>query len=246
MKQNIQLIDVPIRTFIKFFLVVGLIWSAWIVKSLIVAILVALIIATPTSNLADKLRKYYIPRGMTAFATLLALVAILVGIIVLFVPMLSGEISRFADTLPQFQVEIRNMVNTFTRTNDIQNLIGKVTSTDVANASQSAISFLTSTLGATASAATSFIVQLLIIFVLAFYLAVRRRGIQARWRPSVISKKDLECGSRAGSRSNDDASSCLRAVWKILRSAISSRTGEAGLLQRLLHRQKRSRNNAGR
>jgi predicted PurR-regulated permease PerM len=178
MKQNIQLIDVPIRTFIKFFLVVGLIWSAWIVKSLIVAILVALIIATPTSNLADKLRKYYIPRGMTAFATLLALVAILVGIIVLFVPMLSGEISRFADTLPQFQVEIRNMVNTFTRTNDIQNLIGKVTSTDVANASQSAISFLTSTLGATASAATSFIVQLLIIFVLAFYLAVQERGVE--------------------------------------------------------------------
>jgi predicted PurR-regulated permease PerM len=178
MKQNIQLIDIPIRTFIKFFLVVGLIWTAWIVKDLVVAILVALIIATPTSNLADKLRKYYIPRGMTAFATLLALVAILVGIIVLFVPMLSGEISRFAETLPQFQVEIRNMVNTFTRTNDIQNLIGKVTSTDVANASQSAVSFLTSTLGATASAATSFIVQLLIIFVMAFYLAVQERGVE--------------------------------------------------------------------
>jgi predicted PurR-regulated permease PerM len=53
-----------------------------------------------------------------------------------------------------------------------------VTSTDIANASQSAISFLTSTLGATASAATSFIVQLLIIFVLAFYLAVQERGVE--------------------------------------------------------------------
>lgn len=187
---NYQKIEISLFSFIKFFLVLGLLAAAWILKDLIVAILVALIIATPTSNLADKFSKYYIPRGVTAFVTLTLLVSILVGIIVLFIPLLSGEIARFNDTLPQFQAEIRNMVNSFTRTNDIQSLVGKVTTTDVAKASQSAVSFLTSFLGATASAATSFIFQLLIIFVLAFYFAVQERGVERFLR--IISPKEKE------------------------------------------------------
>lgn len=185
-----QKIDISLASFVKFFLVVGLIWAAWILKDLLIAILVSILIATPTSGLADKLHKYYIPRGLTALAVLATFIGLLVGVIVLFIPLLSGEVSNFSATLPQFQSEIRNFVNGFTRENDIQGLIGRVTTTDVANLSQNAISFATNALGATATAATSFMVQLVIIFVLSFYFAVQEKGVERFLR--VISPKNKE------------------------------------------------------
>lgn len=187
---NYQKIDISFSSFLKFFMVVGLLWAAWILKDLLIAILVSILIATPTSGLADKLHKYYIPRGLTAFVVLALFVSILVGVIVLFVPLLSGELANFSATLPQFQLEIRNFVNGFTRANDIQSIVGRVSTSDVASMSQNIISYATSALGATASAATSFIVQLLIIFVLTFYFAVQERGVERFLR--VVSMKQYE------------------------------------------------------
>lgn len=183
-------IDISLASFIKFFIVVGLLWAAWILRDLMVAMLVSILIATPTSGLADKLQKFYVPRGLTAFTVLALFIGVLVGVVVLFVPVLSGELSNFSDTIPQFQVEIRNFVNTFTRANDIQQIVGRVTTNDVSTFSQNIIHYATSALGATASAATSFIVQLVIIFVLTFYFAVQEKGVERFLR--LISPKSNE------------------------------------------------------
>jgi predicted PurR-regulated permease PerM len=147
-------------------------------KDLLIAILVSVVIASPVSSLATKLRNYYIPRGVTVFVTLFSLIGIVLGVIVLFIPLISGEIANFLNTLPRFQLDIRNFVNSFTRTNDIQSLVGTVSVKDIASYSQNIFSFITGAAGATAGAITAFIIQLVIIFILSFYLAVQKNGVE--------------------------------------------------------------------
>ena len=169
-------IEVSSYTFIKFFLIVGLLIVAWAVRDLLTAILVSVVIATPTSGLADKLQKYYVPRGLTALVVILAIIGLLASVVVLFVPVLSSELSNFSNTIPQFQVEIRNFVNGFTRDNGVQDIIGRVTSGDVASASGTFITYVSNLFGASAGAVATFVFQVIIIFVLAFYLAVQEKG----------------------------------------------------------------------
>jgi predicted PurR-regulated permease PerM len=170
--------DISILSFFKFSLVLGLVLAAWLLKDLLIAILVSVVIATPVSNLADKLRRFYIPRGLTVFVTLLSLITVLIGTIVLFIPLIGTEIAGFMNTFPKFQLDIRNFINTFTRSNDIQNLVGTVSVKDIASYAQNILSYASNAAGATASAVTSFIFQTAIIFILSFYLAVQEKGVE--------------------------------------------------------------------
>jgi predicted PurR-regulated permease PerM len=170
--------EISIMSFFKFFLVTGLVLAAWLLKDMLIAILVSVVIASPVSSLADKLRRYYIPRGLTVFVTLFSLIGIVVGVVVLFVPLISGEIANFINTFPKFQLDIRNFINTFIRSNDIQSLVGTISVKDVASYSQDILSFVTGAAGATAGAVTSFIFQTAVVFILSFYLAVQEKGVE--------------------------------------------------------------------
>jgi predicted PurR-regulated permease PerM len=108
-----------------------------------------------------------VPRGVTSLLIYLGVLGILVGVVALVVPLVVSEITALRDALPSYA-------------DDLQNLVRRVAPEQAANFSTgSLVNRLSSELGAVASDLTSAIfttistsISIILILVIAFFLAV--------------------------------------------------------------------------
>jgi predicted PurR-regulated permease PerM len=88
--------------------IAALIFKALI--TLIMGVLIVVIVATPLSAFATKLKRFRVPRGVGATLGLLIGLAVIAGLIALIVPPFTHEINRFVNSLPAIVDDLRHRI----------------------------------------------------------------------------------------------------------------------------------------
>jgi len=136
-------------------------------KHVFTVLFTAVLLAAAVAPAARVMTRYRVPRGVTILLIYLGVLGILVGVVALVVPLVVSEITALRDALPSYA-------------DDLQNLVRRVAPEQAANFSTgSLVNRLSSELGAVASDLTSAIfttistsISIILILVIAFFLAV--------------------------------------------------------------------------
>jgi predicted PurR-regulated permease PerM len=179
MKEEVR-VTIASSTIIKALIWVGVFAGLLYVSDFIIALLVAVVLASAAELPVKFMARFGIPRGFAVAIIFLALIAIIIAIAVIFIPPLADDIARFVRTLPQ----ILDSVRIFGRDMGFRDLSVAVQdlSKDISKGQilsvLKATFFGTSGLFATTSAFLHGIINLVLTFVLAFYLALEEKGVQ--------------------------------------------------------------------
>ncbi len=166
-------------SFVRFFLVTLGIVLAWTLRDILISILVAVMLASIISPLATAFRKIYIPRSVTVLLVLVAMIGILVSVFVFLVPLVYSEFSTFAKSFYTFQRDAINFISNYTGNKAlVSNVVKDWQLEDIQNFATNLITTNSSAVGSTFSTVTFFGFQLLISFVITFYLAVQEKGVE--------------------------------------------------------------------
>lgn len=178
-------------TFVRFFAVVACVYLLWFLRDIIVSLLVSVVIASAISPLATKLRRFYIPRALTAFVILACIVAIFISIFVLLVPTIYGEFATFSKSFYVFQRDTINYIASYTGNKQfVSDVIRDWSLDDIQNFALSLITSGSGAVTATAGTISYFIIQVVFIFVISFYLAVLPNGVERFLRIITPSKRE--------------------------------------------------------
>jgi predicted PurR-regulated permease PerM len=166
--------------------------AVWYLQDLAIALLVSVLLASAMNPIVTKLNKFYIPRGITVFTILAGMISLFMGIIILLVPLISNELSDLTKQFPKIQTEVLENVESYTGADfDIKTITKNTQIKDLTSLANNVISKTTGSLATTAGAVTSFLFQLVIIFVITFYLAVHERGVEKFLRAvTPVDKED--------------------------------------------------------
>jgi predicted PurR-regulated permease PerM len=155
--------------FLAFGLVVaGLVFQQ--IVTLVLAVLIVAIIATPLSAFATMLQRAHVPRAVGAVLGLLLALGALAGLIALIVPVFNEEINAFAHSLPSIVDELRRRLGRLTGTSP--NNIGQQVQHFVNTYTQHPSKLLgpLASIGAGAVAAATTII---VVLLTALYTAIR-------------------------------------------------------------------------
>ncbi len=179
MKEEVR-VTIASSTIIKALIWVAVFAGLLYVSDFIIALLVAVVLASAAELPVKFMARFGIPRGLAVAIIFLALIALIVSIALIFIPPLADDVARFVRTLPQ----ILDSVRIFGRDMGFRDLSVAVQdlSKDISKGQilsvLKATFFGTSGLFATTSAFVHGIINLVLTFVLAFYLALEEKGVQ--------------------------------------------------------------------
>lgn len=167
-------------TIIKFIVWILVFAALFYVRDFLVALLVAVVLASAAEMPVRQMMKWGLSRGISVSLLFLALIGVIVSVAFIFIPPLADDIARFIQTLPQ----ILDSVRIFGRDMGfrdlsvyIQDLSRTIDRGQILTVLKNSL-FGTSGLFATSIAVIGGVVNLLLTFVLAFYLALEDRGVQ--------------------------------------------------------------------
>lgn len=167
-------------TIIKFVLWIAVFVGLFYIRDFVVALFVAVVLASAAEMPVKQLVKYGLSRGISVTILFLFLIGLIVATAYIFIPPLVDDFARFVQTLPQ----ILDSIRIFGRDMGFRDL-----STAVADLSRTidrgqiftvlkSTFFGTSGIFATGAAVIGSIVNFVLTFVLAFYLALEEGGVQ--------------------------------------------------------------------
>ena len=152
------------------FVVLGAFLFFWLLRQathIFVVLFIALLLASSVSLAATRLERLHIRRGIAILLVYIAVLAVLAGVVALLVPLIAGEIKTLRDNLPSYQDGVNGLLARLPKRNGetlrVNTLVGNL-SGQLNGAAGKA--------GRGALAAGSTLVTLLLIFVIAFFLAV--------------------------------------------------------------------------
>jgi predicted PurR-regulated permease PerM len=163
------------------------------VRDFVVALLVAVVLASAAEPPVRFLSKYGVPRGLAVGMLFLSLFAIIAAVVLIFVPPLADDLARFVRTLPQLLESIR----IFGKDMGFGDLAASLNtlSQDISKGQILTVLkntfFGSSGVFATSAAVIGSVFNLVITFVLAFYLALEERGVQKFLRLIVPRSQEL-------------------------------------------------------
>jgi predicted PurR-regulated permease PerM len=173
-------ISISTGTIIKILSICVLIWGLFFIRDFIVALLVAVVLASATEPPVRFFARYGISRGFAVAGIFLFFIAIIAVGAIAFVPPLADDLARFVQTLPK----ILDSVRIFGRDMGFKDLAISVSdlSRDISKGQILTILketlFGTNGFFATTTVVISGVFNLVITFVLAFYLALEEHGVQ--------------------------------------------------------------------
>ena len=179
MKESVR-VSITSGTIIKCIVWIGIFAGLYFVRDFIVALLVAVVLASAAEMPVRSMMKYGISRGISVGLLFLALIAVIVATAFIFIPPLVDDVARFVQTLPQLLDSVRIFgrdmgfrdlslyVQELSRTIDRGQILTVLKTTF----------FGTGGVFATGAAVVGSIVNLVLTFVLAFYLALEDKGVQ--------------------------------------------------------------------
>jgi predicted PurR-regulated permease PerM len=179
MKDQIQ-ISISAGTIIK---VLGLLLLAGLlfyVSELVISLLVAVVLASAVEVPVKHLSRWGLPRGLSVISVFVLLLLILIAVVFIFIPPLADDVARFIKTLPA----ILDSIKIFGRdlgfrdlSLGLQELSRDISQGQVLTVLKNML-FGSSGFFATTSAVIGSVINLLLTFVLAFYLAMEEHGVQ--------------------------------------------------------------------
>jgi predicted PurR-regulated permease PerM len=149
--------------------VLGLVWVLAHATHIVVVLFMAVLLAAACSTAANRLERYRVKRSVTILTLYLLIVTLLIGVVALIVPLIRGEIVLLRTNLPTYEVQANDLLTRLPheseplKVNDLIRELGRRLQGVALDASRSVLG-----LG-------SAFVTLLLIFVIAFFLAVCRR-----------------------------------------------------------------------
>lgn len=179
MKENVP-VSITSGTIIKLIVWVAVFAGLFYVRDFVIALLVAVVLASAAEMPLRTMMKWGLSRGIAVSLLFLALVAIIATTVLIFVPPLADDIARFVQTLPQLLDSIRIFgrdmgfkdlslyLQDLSRTIDRGQILTVLKNT----------LFGSSGIFATSVAVIGGVVNLVLTFVLAFYLALEDNGVQ--------------------------------------------------------------------
>ncbi len=191
MKENIN-ITISSGTIIKVLSWIAVFAGILYVSDFVIALLVAVILASAVETPIRIMYKWGIPRVFSVIIIFLALVVSVVAVALIFIPPMADDFARFIKALPQ----ILDSVRIFGKDMGFKDLSVMISdlSRDISKGQiltviKNAI-FGSSGFFATTSVVIQSILNFILTFVLAFYLALEYRGVQKFLRLMVPKKHE--------------------------------------------------------
>jgi len=150
------------------------------VSDFIIVLFVAVVLASAAELPVRRLMRFGLSRGLAVFSIFLTLVGVIAAVALIFIPPLADDAARFIQTLPQ----ILNSVQIFGRDMGFKDLAAAVSELSRDISKGQILTILKNiVLGAGGFVATTSlviggIINIVLTFVLAFYLALEERGVQ--------------------------------------------------------------------
>lgn len=178
--RDITAVSLTSGTIIKIILWVAVFAGLFYVRDFVIALLVAVVLASAAEMPVKTMMNWGLSRGIAVSILFVGLIALIAAVITIFVPPLADDIARFIQSIPQILDSIRIFgrdmgfrdlsvyVQELSRTIDKGQILTVLKNTF----------FGSSGVFATSAALIGGIVNLLLTFVLAFYLALEDRGVQ--------------------------------------------------------------------
>jgi len=173
-------VSITSGTIIKVILWMVIFAGLFYVRDFVIALLVAVVLASAAEMPVRQMMKWGLSRGISVSLLFVALLAIIAAIVLIFVPPLADDIARFVQTLPS----LLDSVRIFGRDMGFRDLSLYVSDLSKTIDKGQILTVLKNTLfGSSGVFATSVaviggVVNLLLTFVLAFYLALEDKGVQ--------------------------------------------------------------------
>lgn len=152
------------------FVVLGALLFFWLLRQathIFVVLFLAVLLASSVSLAATRMERLHIKRGIAILLVYIAVLAVLAGVVALLVPLIGNEISTLRDNLPSYQDRVNGLLARLPKRNGetlrINTVFGNLGGQLNGAASKA---------GRGALAAGSALVTILLIFVIAFFLAV--------------------------------------------------------------------------
>lgn len=186
-KSDGHFISISAGTIFKAIVMLLLFYVAFLLKSLILSILTAVVIASAIEPITRWFRKYKIPRVVAVITIYLTTFVFVVGIFYIFAPLLVGDIVEIAVTIPQRLGEL-DKLNPFQVIGVTEQLNFNVA--NFTDEIRSLISILPKGFTETASFFFGGFFSFVLITVISFYLAVEEKGVENFLRIVAPSKQE--------------------------------------------------------
>lgn len=191
MKDTVNIV-IPTSTIIKVLAWVAIFAGLFFVSDFVIALLVAVVIASATEMPVKLMISWGIPRGFSVTFIFLTLIAIVSSVALIFVPPLADDIARFVKILPQILDSVRIFGSDMGFKDlsvSVSELSKGISKGQILTILKDAI-FGSTGFFATTSVVFRGVVNTVLTFVLAFYLALEERGVQKFLR--LVSPKIYE------------------------------------------------------
>ncbi len=181
------------------FIVVGLFALFWLLRHathILIVLFVAVLLASSVSVAAARMEHLRVKRGIAILIVYIVVFAVLAGVVALLIPLISGEIKTLRENLPSYQESINGFLARLPQQNGeplrvntlFRNLGGQLNG-------------VAGDVGKGVLAFGSTLVTLLLIFVIAFFLAVDPRfpeRVVTRFMPPTARQRALAIMGKIG------------------------------------------------
>jgi predicted PurR-regulated permease PerM len=179
MKEHMT-ISISTGTIIRIFVAVLVFMGFFYVSDFIVALLVSVVLASTVEMPVRALGRWGVPRAVSVIGIFLILVLLVAATVLIFIPPLADDLALFIKTLPK----ILESINIFGKDMGfkdlslaIADLSRNISKGEILSVLKTSL-FGTSGFFATTSAVIGSIINLILTFVLAVYLALEEHGVQ--------------------------------------------------------------------
>lgn len=189
MKQQISISD---GTIIRVIFWICFTYALFILQEILISLFVSIVVASSINPVAKFFKRYKIPRAVTVTSIFVLGVAFVIATVLLFVPLIADDLARLIVSLPSI-IERINLFNQDLGLKDLTSYLNNI-SKDISKG-QILTVLKNFALGASSVAHTTGLiiakmVNLGIIFVLSFYMAMQENGVESFLR--MITPKKSE------------------------------------------------------
>ncbi len=191
MKESVSL-TIPSSTIIKTLALIAVFAGAFYVRDFIIALIVAVVLASSIEMPIRTLVKWGLPRGASVASIFLLLIGILASVSLIFIPPLADDLARFVKILPQILDSVRIFGSDLGFKDlaaSISELSKNISKGEILSILKDAF-FGSTGFFATTSAVLHGVINIVLTFVLAFYLALDEYGVRNFLR--LVSPKTYE------------------------------------------------------
>jgi predicted PurR-regulated permease PerM len=167
-------------------------------KHVFVVLFTAVLLAAAVAPAARFMTRYHVPRGVTIIVIYVAVVAVLAGIVALIVPLVISEVDALRAALPGYSEDVRKFIERVA-----PDQAQKFSGGDIASRLSNELGTLASTLTDIAVKVVSVGISVVLILVIAFFLAVEENFVSlviTRFVPSRQRPRAQRMLGRIGTR----------------------------------------------